>query len=93
MENVDFCRARCILTKKREKNLTSNIQVRTNAVLAKVMYIDEFVSDRVRSFDYFICLHIYRHSAVVVCLNLRSMLWSQFSAIFANFRRKNWRFS
>jgi hypothetical protein len=22
-----------------------------------------------------------------------SMLWSQFSAIFANFRRKNWRFS
>jgi hypothetical protein len=21
------------------------------------------------------------------------MLWSQFSAIFANFRRKNWRFS
>jgi hypothetical protein len=25
--------------------------------------------------------------------NLGSMLWSQFSAIFANFRRKNWRFS
>jgi hypothetical protein len=24
---------------------------------------------------------------------LGSMLWSQFSAIFANFRRKNWRFS
>jgi hypothetical protein len=26
-------------------------------------------------------------------LKLEPMLWSQFSAIFANFRRKNWRFS
>jgi hypothetical protein len=25
--------------------------------------------------------------------NLGSMLWSQFSAIFDNFRQKNWRFS
>jgi hypothetical protein len=27
------------------------------------------------------------------CSDPGSMLWSQFSAIFPNFRRKNWRFS
>jgi hypothetical protein len=29
----------------------------------------------------------------IFLVNQGSMLWSQFSAIFANFRRKNWRFS
>jgi hypothetical protein len=38
----------------------------------------------------------YRRQAIHRSLHknyMGSMLWSQFSAIFANFRRKNWRFS
>jgi hypothetical protein len=31
--------------------------------------------------------------ATLTCTYQGSMLWSQFSAIFDNFRRKNWRFS
>jgi hypothetical protein len=53
-----------------------------------------------------VCLHeqwfcfVSHHFVITVrvypsksCKYLGSMLWSQFSAVFDNFRRKNWRFS
>jgi hypothetical protein len=39
------------------------------------------------------CLECCTFGDVTECRLQGSMLWSQFSAIFANFRRKNWRFS